>query len=69
MPTIADCPCPGDLISVGIRSMFSKTLDQWYGPHYRYIKVRSANGNLCILRIDEHHPALPAIGTVDAISA
>jgi len=28
-------------------------LDQWYGPDYRYIKVRGHDGGLCILRFDE----------------
>ena len=30
-----------------------KTLDQWYGPDYRYIKVRGTDGSLYILRFDE----------------
>jgi hypothetical protein len=29
------------------------TLDQWYGRHDRYFKVRGADGNLYILRFDE----------------
>jgi len=32
-----------------------ETLDQWYGPDYRYIKVRGYDGNLYILRFDEPH--------------
>jgi hypothetical protein len=31
-----------------------ETLDQWHGPNYRYIKVRSTGGGLYILRLDEH---------------
>ena len=34
-----------------------ETLDQWYGSNYRYIKARSTNGNLYILRFDEHQTA------------
>jgi hypothetical protein len=30
-----------------------ETLDQWYGPDYRYIKVRGTDGGLYILRFDE----------------
>ena len=30
-----------------------ESLDQWYGPDYRYIKVRGYDGNLYILRFDE----------------
>jgi len=57
MPTIADCPCPGDFISVGLRSTFSKRSISGTAPNYRYIKARSNEGNLYILRFDEHHPA------------
>jgi hypothetical protein len=32
-----------------------EALDQWYGPHYRYIKVRGYDGGLYILRFDERH--------------
>jgi hypothetical protein len=47
---------PGRLHFGGHQVDVLETLDQWYGPHYRYIKVRSTNGNLYILRIDEDHP-------------
>jgi hypothetical protein len=30
-----------------------ETLDQWYGPDYRYIKARGTDGRLYILRLDE----------------
>jgi hypothetical protein len=30
-----------------------ETLDQWYGPDYRYIKVKGHDGGLYILRFDE----------------
>jgi hypothetical protein len=39
-------------MSVGINSV--ETLDQWYGPNYRYLKARNTNGDLYILRFDEH---------------
>ena len=32
-----------------------EALDQWYGPDYRYIKVRGHDGGLYILRFDEPH--------------
>ena len=32
-----------------------EALDQWYGPDYRYIKVRDYDGGLYILRFDEPH--------------
>ena len=32
-----------------------EALDQWYGPDYRYIKVRGYDGGLYILRFDEPH--------------
>jgi hypothetical protein len=38
---------------VGLR----ETVDQWYGPDYRYLKVRSHDGDLYILRVDEPHDA------------
>jgi len=28
-------------------------IDQWYGPDYRYVKVRGHDGSVCILRFDE----------------
>ena len=30
-----------------------ETLDQWYGPDYRYLKARATDGGLYILRLDE----------------
>ena len=32
-----------------------ETVDQWFGPDYRYVKVRSRSGDLYILRFDEPH--------------
>jgi hypothetical protein len=32
-----------------------ESLDQWYGPDYRYIKVRGHDGGLYILRFNEPH--------------
>jgi hypothetical protein len=29
-------------------------LDQWYGPSYRYFKVKGDDDNLYILRLDEN---------------
>jgi hypothetical protein len=28
-------------------------IDQWYGPGYRYVKVRGHDRSVCILRFDE----------------
>jgi hypothetical protein len=47
---------PGRLHFGGHQVDVLETLDQWYGPNYRYIKARSTDGNLYILRVDEHHP-------------
>ena len=30
-----------------------ETVDQWYGPDYRYVKVKGDDGNLYILRLSE----------------
>lgn len=32
-----------------------EVLDQWYGPDYRYCKVKGGDGALYILRLDEWH--------------
>ena len=29
------------------------TIDQWHGAEYRYVKVRSCDGNMYILRLNE----------------
>jgi hypothetical protein len=33
----------------------AETLDQWYGPDYRYIKVKARDETLYILRVHEVH--------------
>jgi hypothetical protein len=48
---------PGRLHFGGHQVDVLETLDQWYGSNYRYIKTRSTNGNLYILRFDEHQTA------------
>ncbi len=35
------------------RTEVVETLDQWYGPDYRYVKVRGDDGALYILKFDE----------------
>jgi hypothetical protein len=30
-----------------------EVIDQWYGPEYRYVKVKGSNRNLYILRFDQ----------------
>jgi len=32
-----------------------ETIDQWYGPDYRYVKVRGDDEGLYILRFNEPH--------------
>jgi hypothetical protein len=32
-----------------------ETIDQWFGPDYRYIKVRGDDGALYILRVHDVH--------------
>src|SRR5262249_16468953 len=56
MPTIAGLPMPGRLHFGGHQVDVLETLDQWPGPNYRYINARSTEGNLYILRFDEHQP-------------
>jgi hypothetical protein len=48
---------PGRLHFGGHQVDVLETLDLWYGSNYRYIKARSTNGNLYILRVDEHQTA------------
>ena len=48
---------PGRLHFGGHQVDVLETLDLWYGSNYRYIKARSTNGNLYILRFDEHQTA------------
>jgi hypothetical protein len=33
----------------------AETLDQWYGPDYRYVKVRTNDGDTYILKFHETH--------------
>ena len=34
----------------------AETIDQWFGPDYRYVKVTGDDGNCYILRVhDAHH--------------
>ena len=37
----------------GHRVEVTETIDQWYGPDYRYVKVKGDDGALYILRLDE----------------
>ena len=48
---------PGRLHFGGHQVDVLETLDLWYGSNYRYIKARSTNGNLYILRFDEPQTA------------
>jgi len=49
---------PQRLHSDGHQVDLLKTLDQWYGPDYRYIKARATEGGLYMLRFDEHSAEL-----------
>ena len=31
----------------------TEVVDRWYGPDYLYFRVRAADGNLYVLRLDE----------------
>jgi len=46
-------PMPPKLHLDGHQVDVLESLGQWYGPDYRYIKVRGYDGNLYILRFDE----------------
>ena len=46
-------PMPRRLHFGGHQIDVLETLDQWYGPDYRYIKARGTDGGLYILRFDE----------------
>jgi hypothetical protein len=46
-------PMPWRLHFGGHQVDVLEALDQWYGPDYRYIKVRGHGGGLYILRFDE----------------
>ncbi|MGH8526557.1 MAG: hypothetical protein ACREXY_20810, partial [Gammaproteobacteria bacterium] len=46
-------PMPRTLPFAGHQVDVLETLDQWYGPDYRYIKARGTDGGLYILRLDE----------------
>ena len=39
----------------GRRVEVAETLDQWFGPDYRYVKVRGYDGALYILKFHEAH--------------
>jgi hypothetical protein len=54
-PTDHGMPMPRRLHFDGHRVDVLEALDQWYGPDYRYIKVRDYDGGLYILRFDEPH--------------
>ena len=32
----------------------TEVVDRWYGPDYIYFRVRAADGNLYVLRLDEN---------------
>jgi hypothetical protein len=50
-----------------------EVLDQWYGPDYRYCKVKGGDGALYILRLDENpsewHLTMFASARVQGLSA
>ena len=33
----------------------TETIDQWFGPDYRYVKVRADDGSCYILRVHDAH--------------
>jgi hypothetical protein len=48
-------PMPSRLHFGGHQVDVLEELDQWYGPDYRYIKVRGHDGGVYILCFDELH--------------
>ncbi|MDQ8730225.1 hypothetical protein [Bradyrhizobium sp. LHD-71] len=48
-----DMPMPRALCFDGRRLDVVETLDQWFGPDHRYVKVRTHDEALYILRYDE----------------
>lgn len=46
-------PAPRALHFRGRQVDVVEVLDQWYGPDYRYVKVRGRDEALYILRLDE----------------
>ena len=55
MPTTTAGHCCGRFISISRRLDVVETLDQWYGPDYRYVKVRTSDGDTYILKFHETH--------------
>jgi hypothetical protein len=39
---------------LGRRVMVAKVIDQWFGPDYRYCKIKGDDGAVYILRVVEH---------------
>ena len=50
-----DMPMPQGFHLGRSRIAVVETLDQWYGPDYRYIKIRGDDGALYILRFHDAH--------------
>jgi hypothetical protein len=50
-----DRPLPRAIHFGSRRIDVAETLDQWYGPDYRYVKVRSCGGDTYILKFHETH--------------
>lgn len=46
---------PRRLYLDGRRIDIAETIDRWYGPDYRYVKVKGLDGAVYILRFDETH--------------
>jgi len=46
---------PRSLYRGGRRIDIIEIVDQWYGPGYRYVKVRTYDNSVYILRFDEIH--------------
>jgi hypothetical protein len=50
----ADLPAVPETLYWGERRIdIIEIVDQWYGPGYRYVKVRGHDGSVYILRFDE----------------
>jgi len=60
IPWVNSCPFKSSLIPIseqrpegGRRVDIIEIVDQWYGPGYRYVKVRAYDDSVYILRFDE----------------
>jgi hypothetical protein len=54
-PDDRTCPAPRHVYFDERQVEIVEMIDQWYGPDYRYLKVRGDDGSLYILHFNEPH--------------